>query len=135
LRAPRIRRAAIPEDAVIVVRGDDLDPSTARAQAESFRRRFPDWGRYGLSGYYARDRAEVDDLAADQLERFPALALFEIVRLKAQDFEVVPTFRTPHVTVAFDGDLGQRLAQLVTLQAELWENPYHDPEPENRKGR
>jgi len=31
----------------------------------SFLRRFPDWGRYGLSGYYARDDAEVDDLAAD----------------------------------------------------------------------
>lgn len=69
LRAPRIRRAPIPDDAVLVVRGDDLDPTTSQHQAEAFLRRFPDWGRYGLSAYYARDDAEVADLAADQLER------------------------------------------------------------------
>src|SRR4051812_23069514 len=76
LRAPRIRRAPVPDDAVLVVRGDDLDPATSRVQAELFRRRFPDWGRYGLSAYYARNRTEIDDLAADQLERFPAVAIF-----------------------------------------------------------
>src|SRR3954464_4768018 len=62
LRAPRIRRAPVPDDGVLVVRGDDLDPRTSRVQAELFRRRFPDWGRYGLSAYYARDRTEIDDL-------------------------------------------------------------------------
>jgi hypothetical protein len=98
LRAPRIRRAAIPDDAVVVVRGDDLDPGTSREQARSFLRRFPDWGRYGLSAYYARDDAEVDDLAGDQLERFPALAVFELAPLMDAGFELVPTFRTPHVT-------------------------------------
>ena len=58
---PRVRRVAIPDDAVLVVRGDDLDPQTARAQAVAFRRRFPDWNRWGLSAFYARSEAEVDD--------------------------------------------------------------------------
>ncbi len=33
----------------------------------------------------------------------------------AAGFEVVPTFRTPHVTIAFQGDLDSALAVLVTL--------------------
>lgn len=48
---PRIRRAPLPDDAVIVVRGDDLDPATAQRQASQFRRRYPDWERWGLSAY------------------------------------------------------------------------------------
>ncbi|MGH3566810.1 MAG: hypothetical protein ACRDRH_12405 [Pseudonocardia sp.] len=61
---PRIRRASLPDDALIVVRGDDLDPAASRHQADVFRRRFPDWGRWGLSAFYARSDAEIEDLAA-----------------------------------------------------------------------
>ncbi len=95
----------------------------------SFLRRFPDWGRYGLSAYYARDDAEVDDLAADQLERFPLLAVFELAALVGAGFELLPTFRTPHVTVAFFGDLEQHLLALVELQPRVVENTYHEREP------
>lgn len=129
LRAPRIRRAGIPHDALLVVRGDDLEPTTSREQAVSFLRRFPDWGRYGLSAYYARDEDEVEDLAADQLERFPVLAVFELTALVEAGFDVVPTFRTPHVTVAFSGDLEEHLRSLVQLRPRIVENPYHDREP------
>jgi hypothetical protein len=135
LRAPRIRRAPVPDDAVLVVRGDDLDPATGRLQAASFLRRFPDWGRYGLSAYYARNTDEVNDLAADQLERFPVIATFPIAVLTESGFEVVPTFRTPHVTLAFTGDLDERLAALATLAAKIVDNPYHEPEPDDHPGR
>lgn len=57
--------------------------------------------------YYARSDAEVDDLAVDQLERLPTLGLFGIADLELAGFDVVPTFRTPHVTIAFTGDLGE----------------------------
>jgi hypothetical protein len=110
------------------VRGDHLDPETSRYQAEDFLRRFPDWGRYGLSGYYARNDAEVNDLAADHLERFPLLGVFAISDLQAAGFEIVPTFRSPHVTIAFAGDLEDALARLVELRIDLRPNPYHDPE-------
>jgi hypothetical protein len=103
---------------------------TCQHQAEAFLRRFPDWGRYGLSAYYARDDAEVDDLAADQLERFPVLAVLTVAELEADGFMVVPTFRTPHVTIAFTGDLTDRLDALAALVTRVIENPYHDEEPE-----
>ena len=57
----------------------------------------------------ARKTDEVNDLAADQLERFPVIATFPIAALTDAGFEVVPTFRTPHVTLAFTGDLDERL--------------------------
>jgi hypothetical protein len=126
---PRIRRAPIPDDAVLVVRGDDLNPDTARETAEAFRRRFPAWHRWGLSAYDARSEAEIDDLAGDQLERFPVLIVLSINDLIAASFEVVPTFRTPHVTIAFDGDLDARLAALSELGIDRRPNPYHEPEP------
>lgn len=126
---PRLRQASIPEDAVLVVRGDDLNPQTARTQAVAFRRRFPDWNRWGLSAFYARSDAEVDDLASDQLERFPVLVVFEMSALVEAGFEVVPTFRTPHVTIAFEGDLDAALVELARRGVDQRVNPYHDPEP------
>ena len=126
---PRVRQAPIPDDAVLVVRGDDLNPATARSQAVAFRRRFPDWGRWGLSGFYARSEAEIEDIAADQLERFPLLVVFETSQLRAAGFDIVPTFRTPHVTAAFVDDLDAALSRLVLLGANHRPNPYHEPEP------
>ena len=87
-RIPRVRRAQLPDDAVLVVRGDNLDPVTARHQAEVFRRRFPDWGRWGLSAFYARNEAEVADLGADQLERFPLLGCYRVTDLQTAGFEI-----------------------------------------------
>jgi hypothetical protein len=39
-------------------------------QAERFRRRFPDWNRWGLSALYAESDTAVDDLGAGPLRRF-----------------------------------------------------------------
>ena len=86
---PRVRRAPIPADAVLVVRGDDLDPDTAKGQAEAFRRRFPAWHRWGLSAFYARSDDEIDDLASDQLERFSVLAVLAIDQLVDAGFEEI----------------------------------------------
>ena len=125
---PRVRRAPIPDDAVLVVRGDDLDPDTAKAQAEAFRRRFPTWHRWVLSAFYARSDDEIDDLAADQLERFPVLIVLPVRGLVERRFQILPTFRTPHVPIAFDGDLGEWLSRLENLGTDRRPNPYHEPE-------
>lgn len=53
-----------------------------------------------LSAYYAEDDDAVDDLAADLLERFPILRIYDPAALSAGGIEVVPTFRAPHVTLA-----------------------------------
>lgn len=109
----------------MVVRGDDLDEGSDRRQAEAFRQRWPAWQRFGLSAYYAEDDDAVDDLAADLLERFPILHLYTAAALVAAAIEVIPTFRTPHVTLAF-ADLDGGLLTLRSLAHEARANPYHD---------
>jgi hypothetical protein len=129
LRGPRIRRAPIPANVLFLVRGKEPTPAIARDRAVRFRRRFPDWGRYGLSAFYARDDTEIEDLAANQLRRFPILELLRPAGLTAAGFELVPTFRTPHVTIAFSGGLDERLATLESLDVDRRTNPYHDQRP------
>lgn len=125
-RVPRIRRASLPSDAVIVVRADDLIVGSSLLQAVDFRRRYPDWGRWGLSGFFARSETDVDDLAADRLERFPVLRLYRPSVLEAAGVEIVPTFRTPHVTLAFDGDLDLWIDRLRAADHSERTNPYHE---------
>lgn len=123
---PRLRHRPIPTGAkVVLVRGDDLAPDADRQQAETFLRRWPAWNRYGLSAYYAEDDDAVADLAADQLERFPQLHLYDPVALVAAEIEVVPTFRSPHVTLAF-ADLEAGLAALNVVEHQIRPNPYHE---------
>jgi hypothetical protein len=127
-RVPRVRYRALPaRGSVVVVRGDDLDPASDRRQAEAFRRRFPDWHRYGLSAYFAEDDEAVDDVASDQLERFPMLVVYSPADLDGVGVETVPTFRSPHVTLAFD-DLDKGLAALDRVRRERRPNPYHGEE-------
>ncbi len=57
------------------------------------------------------------------------LVVLRIAELLAAGFEVVPTFRTPHVTIAFQGDLDSSLAVLITLGIDQRPNLYHDREP------
>lgn len=125
-RLPRIRRTPIPVDAVIVVRGEELAADDSAIQAVRFRRRFPDWGRWGLSAMYAESDADVDDLAAGPLRRFPVLGLYRVADLEEAGFEVAPTFRTPHVTIAFTGELDDGLERLRTAIHERRPNPYHE---------
>jgi hypothetical protein len=79
-RIPRIRRAPIPDDALIVVRGEQ-PAEIARRLAAQFRLRFPDWGRWGLSAFYARSEREVDDLAYDQVVSYATLHVYSIAGL------------------------------------------------------
>jgi len=134
MRAPRVRRAPVPADAILVVRGDARNRETDRLQAEAFLRRYPDWKRFGLSGYFARNDEEIDDLASDLLDRFSALSVLKASDLVAADFEVVPTFRSPHVTIAFTGDLDVRLGELAQLIDRTMSNPYHVREPDQPDG-
>jgi len=51
-QTPRIRRQPIPDAAQLVVQGDE-DPGVQERMARVFLRRYPTWGRYGLSAYHA----------------------------------------------------------------------------------
>ena len=56
--------------------------------------------------------------------------MLTVAALEAEGFMVVPTFRTPHVTIAFTGELTERLDHLAALVTRVIENPYHDREPD-----
>ena len=121
---PRIRHAAVPDDAWLVVRGvASIEPETSRRQAELFRRRFAEWGRYGLSAYYARSDDEVLDLGKDRLDRFATLFVFRLADVIKAGFEVVPTFRSPHVTITFYDDLDTGVARLLAVSHRIVSNP------------
>lgn len=125
---PRFRRQDIPREAsVVLVRGDADDPEIDRTQAQDFFDRYPSWGRFGLSAYYAADDAAVDDLASDLLERFEELLVYPLASLVSAGFEVVATFRTPHVTIAFS-DLDRGLQLLDDVEHDARPNPYHGSE-------
>lgn len=128
---PRIRRAAIPDDAVIVVRGQPADAEEARVLAIDFRDRFPAWRRWGVSAFYARGEIEVDDLASTRLRRFRLVRVYLVADLVEAGFEVVPTFRTPHVTLAWRDELDEGLERLDSADHIERMNPYHGSEPED----
>ncbi len=121
---PRVRLTALPEAAVLVVRGDALDPVVLRADALRFVRRYPAWGRYGVSAFAASDAAEVDVLCETRLERFATIVVFRSEELVASGIEVVPTFRAPHVTLAA-ADLELLVTRLLACQHETMANQHH----------
>jgi hypothetical protein len=129
-RVPRIRNTPLPRDGLIIVRGEDWIDTATAAQAERFRRRFPDWGRWGLSALHARTEEELADIAAGQLVRYPLLGVYMVEVLEAAGFDVVPTFRTPHVTVGFVGDLEDGLRRFRGAVHERRVNPYYESGPE-----
>ncbi len=99
-RTPRFRLDVVANQAQLVIRGDELDIANLRADATRFFRRFPDWGRYGISGFLADDDDEIASLCETRLTRFATVVTFRREDLEAADIEVVATFRTPHVTLA-----------------------------------
>ena len=121
---PRIRRAAIPDDALLVVRGvASIEPETSIRQAELFRRRFERWGRYGLSAFYARSDDEVIDLGEDRLDAFETLFVYRLVEVREAGFDVVPTYRSPHVTITFYDDVGGAVQRLLGVSHRTVVNP------------
>ncbi len=121
---PRSRRAALPNGALVVVRGMTQDePAISIRQAVQFQRRFPDFGRYGLSGFVAANDDEVVDLGAHHLDPFARLFVFEVSELIGAGFEVVATFRNPHVTITFVEEPEAGVGRLLALRHEIRNNP------------
>jgi hypothetical protein len=124
---PRVRRAPIPDEAVLVVRGDELDPDVLTADAQRFHRRFKAWGRYGVSAFLATDDAEVDALCETRLRQWVLAVVFTRSALEARGIDVVPTFRTPPVTLAHP-ELPALVRGLTPCEHRVVVNPYHEPD-------
>lgn len=85
-------------------------------------------GSVRVSGFVARDAAEVDALCQTRLIAWGRVSLFRRAVLEASGIEVVATFRTPHVTLAH-AEIGELLRMLSQCEHEIMENPYHEGEP------
>jgi hypothetical protein len=64
------------------------------------------------------------------LRRFRLLRIYQVAVLVDAGFEVVPTFRSPHVTIAWSGELGDGLDRLDAADHLERMNPYHGSRPE-----
>ncbi len=124
---PRVRLTPIPDDAALVVRGDELDRSVLEADAARFHRRFTSWGRYGISAFLARDDGEVDALCETRLRQWATAVVFRRADLDAAGIDVIPTFRTPHVTLAHT-ELASLVEALLSCGHRVVTNPYHEGE-------
>lgn len=130
---PRVRLTPVPDDGVFVVRGDELDSALLIEDAERFRARFAGWDRYGISAFYAASDGEVDVLCQARLVRFDTVVVFHRHDLEAAGIEIVPTFRTPHVTLCHS-DLGELVERLTGCSHVVRANPYHVPGEEVTDG-
>src|SRR5205085_3717457 len=113
-QTPRIRRQPIPDSAHLVVRGDE-DHEVQERTARVFLRRYPAWGRYGLSAYHASGDLEIDQLCRVELLRFPFVVVLSRAALE-EAVEIVPTGHRPHVTLA-SADLDVLVAAVAAVAA------------------
>lgn len=117
-----LRLRPIPEGGhVVIVRGEEGSDDARRRSAERFRRRWPELGFYGLSGYFAEDEVTISDIVVSYLYSFlPTILVYEADALREAAFEVLPTFKAPHVTIAFEG-LEEGLAVLAATPKQTRE--------------
>ncbi len=120
----RLRRERVPDDALVVVRGGDLDEEALRRDA---RRTFRRFGEYGVSVLAAPTPAELDELAQTVLVRWDVLVLITAGAIRAAGLELRPTFRRPHYTIMLP-DLDRDVVRLAGCDNEGYLNPYARPE-------
>lgn len=113
----------LDDNAVVIIRGGDLERGLLRADAE---RCFTIYGTYGISVFAARD-ASLDELAQQPpLVRFEVLTLTTVGALRLAGLRLEPTGRNPrHFTVAFD-HLDDGVERLLSCEHRRWANPYHE---------
>jgi hypothetical protein len=121
---PRIRLGPVRSTDYLVVRGGELDLALSKADAARFYRRYPRWGRYGVSAFVGTDDEEVDVICETRLERFETVVVFERWALDAAGIEIVPTFRRPHVTLA-QADLDVLVDGLRSCERRLLANRHY----------
>lgn len=130
-RVPRVRLRGVADDSVFIVRGDELDATLLAEDASRFHERFSEWGRYGISAFHATNEAEIDAICQTRLVRFATVAVFRRAALEDAGVEVVPTFRTPHVTLCHER-LEELVWRLLSCEHRVFGNPYNVPEEGER---
>jgi hypothetical protein len=117
----RVRSEQLADDALIVVRGGDLDIDLIRGDAVAAHARF---GEYGISVFGAVDDAAVDVLARDRLAQFAMLVLMTAGTIRRAGLELRPTFRRPHYTIMLP-DLDSDIGRLMRCEKVQRTNHYY----------
>jgi hypothetical protein len=73
-------------------------------------------------GSVANGAAEFD-LAEDRLSAFATLSVYTVSDLVQAGFEIVPTFRSPHATIAFYDDPDIAVPRLLGTPHRTFDNP------------
>ena len=121
------------EDLVLLLRGGVYDEGISRLQqqAAELDRRFTFKGGscFGVSVFAATLVTEADVLAKnmDVRRRYYRIHVSDIPELV-----VLPTFRSPHWTVMFNGADGPEYGYFVDAWGDLRENPYYSRTPGRR---
>jgi hypothetical protein len=122
----RVRREALADDALVVVRGGMLVDESLRRDARIAFLRF---GEYGVSVLAARNDESMRQVAAGPLRQSAKLTLMTAGAIRAAGLELRPTFRRPHFTVIFPG-LNEGVSLLQACENEVIDNPHYDGERE-----
>lgn len=92
-----LRDEAAPDDAIVVVRGGEMNHDTVRRTATDA---FDEFGIYTVSVFLVLDGSP-DDLCRDlpELQRYGKVRLSTAGRLRSLGFALVPTLDHPHYDV------------------------------------
>lgn len=120
----RVRREALPDDTLLVIRGGTLDAVSLRADAELTFRRF---GEYGVSVLAAPSQGDLEELGSTVLRRHAQLTITTAGAIRRAGLELRPTFRRPHYTVMLP-NLATDIDRLVRCDNEVRRNPRFEGE-------
>ena len=92
-----LRDEDVPDDAVVVVRGGEMNSDHVRRSATDA---YDEFGLYAVSVFLAQD-ASVAELCRDlaELQRYGKVRLSTVGRLRSLGFALIPTFDRPHFDV------------------------------------
>lgn len=117
----RLRREALADDSLVVVRGGPLDRDELVDDAQRAFRRF---GEHAVSVLAAPTDEELDAMARTTLRRYEELTVTTAGAIRQVGLELRPTFRRPHYSVMLP-DLNADVDRLVGCENEEWSNPHY----------
>ena len=92
-----LRDEDLPDDAVVVVRGGEMNSDHVRRSATDA---YDEFGLYTVSVFLVQD-ASVEEACRDlpELQRYGKVRLSTVGRLRSLGFALIPTFDRPHFDV------------------------------------
>lgn len=129
LRA-HVRTEPIHDDEVVLIRGG---PETAAKLLGHARRLhtvyvldgLPVFGVSAMAALDALGPASLDGLLASRMASYRVVHMPLVGALREAGFQLLPTFRRPHVTVLLDSDAPDDVDRLLRALGPGRPNPYH----------